>query len=190
MISLYVLMQDLLSAGYTLVLDDAETSSDLYLFKKNFVVMNALYQIKMQSEQEGFQLIISSLKIGFINQELIQNKSLNSLEDIDISADKSLAEYYLNWNNYDLADDQSVENLLNSFWNHYAKYNNLHKTDKKRLDAFSILGVESSASWKHIQQAYRKLITAHHPDKGGSGFQFIKIREAYLLLKFMRSKTH
>ena len=47
------------------------------------------------------------------------------------------------------------------------------------MDYYSILGVDKSASAQDIKQAYRKLASKHHPDKGGDGKLFQKIQEAY-----------
>lgn len=47
---------------------------------------------------------------------------------------------------------------------------------------YSILGVESTASAADIKQAYRRLASQHHPDKGGDKAQFQQIQEAYAVL--------
>lgn len=49
-------------------------------------------------------------------------------------------------------------------------------------DYYSILGVERTASSDQIKQAYRRLASRHHPDKGGDHAQFQQIQEAYAVL--------
>lgn len=57
----------------------------------------------------------------------------------------------------------------------------------KFQDYYKILGVEKSASLVEIKKAYRKLALKFHPDKNvdkaGANEKFIKIKEAYEVLK-------
>jgi molecular chaperone DnaJ len=47
------------------------------------------------------------------------------------------------------------------------------------MDHYSTLGVHRDATPEEIKQAYRKLASVHHPDRGGDTAQFQKIQEAY-----------
>lgn len=47
---------------------------------------------------------------------------------------------------------------------------------------YSILGVDRTANTADIKQAYRRLASQHHPDKGGDKAQFQQIQEAYAVL--------
>jgi curved DNA-binding protein len=49
-------------------------------------------------------------------------------------------------------------------------------------DYYKILGVDRSASSDAIKQAYRRLASKHHPDKGGDKAVFQEIQEAYNVL--------
>lgn len=49
-------------------------------------------------------------------------------------------------------------------------------------DYYQILGVDRGASDDDIKQAYRRLASAHHPDKGGDTAKFQEIQEAYATL--------
>ena len=49
-------------------------------------------------------------------------------------------------------------------------------------DYYSILGLERTASREQIKQAYRRLASKHHPDKGGDKALFQQIQEAYAVL--------
>lgn len=199
-VSLYSLMQRIEKAGYSLAshnkdeciatgddTGDGETASyELKLFRKNFIVMNALYQIKKDLQGSGFNLSISSLSIYLTPESQLkgQNLAVDNIDD-DIKADKALSEYYLEWGNYRASSQQVVDDLLNNFWKHFTKYNTSCADKDKRLYALKVLGVESDASWGKIKEAYRNKVAMYHPDKGGTSVQFIEIREAYQILNLI-----
>ena len=63
--------------------------------------------------------------------------------------------------------------------------------------ACNILGVPTNATYRVIKKAYRKLVQKYHPDKVSqygedairdAEIQFLKIKEAYELLKTRRKK--
>ena len=47
------------------------------------------------------------------------------------------------------------------------------------MDHYKILGVDKNSSPDQIKQAYRKLASIHHPDKGGDTAKFQQIQSAY-----------
>jgi len=188
-LSLYGLIKILEKSGYELIEKDINESNDLILFRKNFIVMNALYQLKIDLLDSDFELTISSLKIMLLTKSLDKGLGLPTESTDDILTAEALSEYYLNWDHYHLTNEQGVKELLDGFWDRFIDYNQGQNRYDKRLDSFQVLGLKSSASWKDIQQTYRQLITVYHPDKGGNGLKFIKIREAYLILKLTRSKS-
>lgn len=188
-LSLYELIKILEKLGYELIKKDVNESNDLTLFRENFIVMNALYQLKIDLLDSDFSLTISSLKIMLHTKSLDKGLGLPTESTDDILTTEALSEYYLNWNNYHLTNEQGVKELLDGFWNRFIDYNQGQNRYDKRLGSLQVLGLKSSASWKDIQQTYRQLITVYHPDKGGNSLEFIKIREAYLILKLTRSKS-
>ncbi len=50
------------------------------------------------------------------------------------------------------------------------------------MDYYEILGANQTSSAKAIKNAYRKLASRHHPDKGGDAEEFKKIQKAYDVL--------
>jgi DnaJ-class molecular chaperone len=52
-----------------------------------------------------------------------------------------------------------------------------------KLDYYTVLGLTAKATQEDIAKAYRKKALIHHPDKGGSHLEMIKINEAYEILK-------
>ncbi len=181
-LSLYQLMGILEKNNYDITFSSINSSHDLLLFRKNFVVMNALYQLKNDLLDSDYTLKISSLEIILLSAD----KKNQCVTEDDAVSNASLSNYYLDWNNFTSTNEGDVEKLLNNFWSQYSKLSLESNEIDKRLDSLHILGLEFNASWKNIQQAYRKLIIVCHPDKGGDTLQFIKIREAYLILKLTR----
>lgn len=49
-------------------------------------------------------------------------------------------------------------------------------------DFYQILGVDRRASAEEIKQAYRRMASQHHPDKGGDKERFQEIQQAYAVL--------
>lgn len=47
------------------------------------------------------------------------------------------------------------------------------------MNYYQVLGVPNTASAEEIKQAYRRLASKHHPDKGGDTSTFQQIQEAY-----------
>jgi len=180
---IYQLITTLENNNYVLVKNISNQSHDLILFQKNFVVMNALYQLKKDLIETGYGLSISSLKIELIPEVESGQSLLSKIEqDCDKTSD-ALSLYYLNWGNFNQVDEGQVKGLLNDFWLRFEKNSKKQTKIDKRLDSLHVLGLESNASWKNIQQTYRQLVIMCHPDKGGNSLQFIKIREAYIFLK-------
>ena len=54
----------------------------------------------------------------------------------------------------------------------------LNKRSSIPTEAFSILNLLHTASIDDVKSRYRELSFIHHPDKGGSNIEFIKITEA------------
>lgn len=186
-LSLYKLMQILEKSGYDLNQSnsnkyDTNKCDKVKLFRKNFIVMNALYQIKLDLSDSGYVLFISSLKIKLITANAKQEIQVD--EELTAAA---LSEYYLNWDNYYLTEKEDVEALFCDFWQQFSEFNTTQNRIDKRLDSLLVLGLESTASWKDIQRTYRQLVNIYHPDKDGNSHKFIEIRQAFLVLKFTQN---
>lgn len=143
---------------------------DLVLFRKHFLVMNALYRLQEQLAGEGLQLRIDPL--------LIVLEPGAERGEGELAADQPLRRYYLDWDNLQQTSAADVAALLRGFWEQY------HALDRQ-AEALRLLGLAEveELTWGAIQRRYRQLATLHHPDKGGEAERFIEIRAAYQLLR-------
>ena len=152
---------------FTMVLSKA---SDLVLFQRHFLIMNALYHLQSQLLEEGLCLHISPLKIVIDTLPSGATKSVGELNE-----SSELREYYLDLNNFESTTEQDVDALLRGFWERYVSLD-------KTVEAFAQLGLAVEATWREVKEAYRQLAAEHHPDRGGDQDRFIEIRTAYEVL--------
>ena len=146
---------------------DTEVSSSLLLFQKHFLLFHVLYSINQQrlADNQG-ALQISPLLI----------KQLDHVEaDTQIGEIEPLSVYYLALENLASATDDNVSDLLDAFWVKYLK-------NEKRGNALKVLGLNDPVTDTKIVQRYRKLVSVHHPDKGGDKDKIQEINEAYAVL--------
>jgi hypothetical protein len=144
-------------------------SPQLALFRKHFLVMNALYQLQTQLFEKGVYLAISPLDIRL---SPVAEAGVAGLPDGNTVA--PLREYYLDWKNFDQTGEE-IEFMLRRFHERYLAID-------ERLDALRTLGLPADAPWATVKQAYRRLAALHHPDKGGDSARFRAVRAAYELL--------
>lgn len=146
---------------------DTEVSSSLLLFQKHFLLFHVLYSINQQrlADKQG-ALQISPLLI----------KQLDYVEaDTQIGEPEPLSVYYLNLENLASTTDDNISDLLDAFWVKYLK-------NEQRGDALKVLGLNDPVTDTKIIQCYRKLVSVHHPDKGGDKDKIQEINEAYAAL--------
>ncbi|MBV1905241.1 MAG: DnaJ domain-containing protein [Pseudomonadales bacterium] len=160
---------DQCSNELALLVTDSE-QSELALFQKNFFLMNALYQIQVQVLEEGYFLSVSPLDIQLTDSDSTAGSQLA------VGGGGKLATYYLNWDNLKSISSDEVEHLLNQFWERYLSLD-------KEQEAKEILGIRGNLAWTETVATYRRLASENHPDRGGSAANFVKIREAYEVLK-------
>ena len=148
----------------------AGESADLVLFRKHFLVMNALYQLQSELFDTGMYLTVSPLDIRL---EPVQMSKLTS-PPTDNAA--PLRAYYLNWDNLMQTGHTDVAAMLRRFQERYLALD-------ERIQAMQTLDLPVDAPWETIKQSYRRLAAQHHPDKGGDPARFRAIRVAYEILQ-------
>lgn len=167
-LSEYELLQRLEPAG---ALGEAVADPQLQLFRKHFLLMNALYRLQRTLwDEERIHLRISPLRIAL---EPMTNVStmLPAPE-----SDAALRDYYLDWQQFARTDGAAVAALLAGFWRR------LHD-GRGRTAALAALELPADADWPRIKRQYRRLAAACHPDRGGDAARFLDVRAAYELLR-------
>lgn len=145
------------------------------LFKRNFLVMNALYQLQLQLVPD-YHLHIASLHI-----ELVNTPSHTALLQAE-----PLRDYYLDWHNYDTSNDE-IAALLDNFWQHFGQQTSVNTTKKltplQHQEIRERWNLNTEYSLKDVQKRWRQLALKHHPDKQGSAVVFKQIQGEYEQLK-------
>ena len=167
-LAIHELLQELKIVSKIPSLDD---DVQLALFKLNWLMMNALYQLQASLFNEGYYLFISTLDIHL--QPL--NHDAEAAVKQEVSR-QPLRDYYLDWQNFSDTTKEEVQALLDGVWQEYISGDEQDKS-------YNVLGLEVNASFQLIRKTYRKLAGQFHPDKGGDPVKFMEIREAYEVLK-------
>jgi len=200
-VSEYDLIDILKKAPYQFF-DDASLREPLMLFKTHFIVFHALYQLKRRWIEQGEGVLdIHTLNIK-LNQESAHSDNNSAHSDKNSthgdnykdkeSQDKvgaiteadALAEYYLDWGNFEKADRKSVDALLNAFWQRMAS-GNAHTFEQEDIaDAHALLGLpqDEHVSLSVLKRVYKKALQLVHPDKGGTQQEAQDVIHAYQLL--------
>ena len=152
-------------------LPDFDDDEQLALFKLNWLMMNALYQLQQALLGDGYYLQISTLEIMLspLNKHGPQAQQ-QTLQH------QPLRDYYLDWKNFSNTTIDEVQSMLEGVWQEYLN-------PGQQLAAYKTLGLEGGESWAQVKKAYRKLVVVHHPDKGGQASRFMEVRQAYECLK-------
>ncbi|WP_429190996.1 DNA-J related domain-containing protein [Aeromonas veronii] len=161
------LMAALRQQGAIPVLADDE---QLQLFRVNFLIMNALYQLQAELYEEGWWLMISALDIRL--EPLASNADAGSA----LVRGEALRSYYLDWQVFWQTDRAEVEALLNRFWRAY-------DGEGHKAEALALFELNEGASQEAIRRRWRELALLHHPDRGGNAETFIRIRWAWEVLR-------
>jgi len=146
----------------------------LALFQAHFLTMNALYQIQSLNLSVGRYLSISAIKI-----EWLQVTERGGTE-LDFGG-SNLRDYYCDWQNFAKASTESVEGLLDGFWQRFLSQ------DEKQA-ALAELDLIEPLEFTTVKARYRQLAMEYHPDRGGSDEALAKINNAYGTLKRCFSK--
>ncbi|MYM62303.1 DNA-J related domain-containing protein [Pseudomaricurvus sp. HS19] len=157
------------------LLDPAYGRDSMALFHAHFLTMNALYQLRtMLWNEQQWSLLITPLEIRL--------QSTGSGEGIlaGDTADERLAQYYLDWSNFQRADRRSIGEMLQEFWRRFVR-------PPGRESALQVLGLQDPVSDGEIRQRYRQRVMECHPDRGGSVDDMVALNRAMETLRHPRN---
>lgn len=155
-------------------------TDSLGLYRLHCLLFNALYQWQQEwLRSENIYLQVSALKIGKMPAQQRTRPGLSgALTD---AVDAKLAAFYLDWEQWADTDRDEVEALLQSFWTRYLQ-DGRSGDCQQRQSALATLNLQDPVTPVEIKQAYRRLISRHHPDRGGDTAYVQTLNEAVSIL--------
>ena len=157
------------------LLPDLDTDPNKALFKRNFLLMNALYQLQALLLPEQW------LKIQSLDIQLVTHIPANLT--LILERDIALRCYYLDWSQFETSTEE-IDALFTSFWTQYAHVtgDSLHRLDKSQ--ALKLFELNSDATNNDIRRQWRKLALKWHPDRpAGDASKFREVCEAWKILR-------
>jgi len=144
------------------------------LFKRNFLIMNALYQLQETLYPKQW-LQVEAMDI------ILMPMFRNASHVIDV--EDPLREYYSQWEHYE-ASEGEVKRLLNEFWTRYRKFVGGSNKDLNRQQALRLFELHDDATHFEIRKTWRKLALRWHPDRdNGNAEKFRILCEAWNILR-------
>ena len=184
-VSEYELIEILKKAPYRFF-DEASLREPLMLFKTHFIVFHALYQLKRDWIEQGegvLDIHTLNIKLDKEPDQAMGSKECAAKSSVVTEAD-TLAEYYLDWGNFEKADRKSVDALLNAFWQRMAGGKVYTFEPKDIVDAHALLGLPQGehVTLPILKRVYKKSLQLVHPDKGGTQKEAQDVIHAYQML--------
>ncbi len=154
------------------VLDDAPEKD---LFKRNFLIMNALYQLQ--------EILYPQKWLQVEAMDIVLMPMFRNANHV-IDPDEPLRDYYTNWTHYE-ASEGEVKRLLNEFWTRYRRFVGGETVSHlNRHEALRLFDLPSDATSFEIRKTWRKLALRWHPDRdNGDAEQFRILCAAWNVLR-------
>lgn len=158
--------------GYIPLLDPLPEKD---LFKRNFLIMNALYQLQETLYPDNW-LQVAAMDIVLMSSHHVSGHEVDHQDP--------LRDYYIQWQNYE-ADEGEVKRLLNDFWSKYRHFVGSHNgKDMDREKALRLFELPYDSSQSDIRRTWRKLALKWHPDReSGNSERFRILCEAWNVLR-------
>lgn len=149
---------------------EADLRDPLSLFRTHFTLFNALYRLDEQLVADQLQLDISPLCIRLLPRSASQP---------ELTRTDPLRSYYLDLQQLNETDREQVAAMLDG------SFSRIHEKDEQTaaLACLGFVGVQPLPTAGEIRQAYRRLASRHHPDRGGCNQRLQQINQAMALLK-------
>lgn len=157
------------------LLPDLDNDANKALFKRNFLLMNALYQLQEMLLPEQW------LQVKAMDIQLSMQPPTDLI--LMLEQDIALRSYYLDWCHFETSSE-SIEAMFTHFWGRYEHSlgKSVHILDK--VKALQIFELDSTASKQDIRRQWRKLALKWHPDRAsGDALKFLQACEAWQVLR-------
>lgn len=174
---IHYLASELQAQGF---LPELDNDANKALFKRNFLLMNALYQLQEMLLPDSW-LQVKSLDIQLSK---IMPTDITTTLDQDVA----LRSYYLNWAHFETSTEE-IDVLLSQFWGAYSSTISKSKVLMDKSSALHVFDLEESASMQDIRHQWRKLALKWHPDRSsGNAVNFRQVCDAWQALRHLDSK--
>jgi len=145
------------------------------LFKRNFLLMNALYELQ--------DILLPKQWLQVKSMEIQLFRIVPSNADLLHRQDAALRDYYLDWKNYDTCINV-VREMLESFWTSYQQYIGINIQLMNKGHALKVFELDETASDRDIRRQWKKLALKWHPDRDqGNAERFKEVCEAWQTLR-------
>lgn len=169
-VSEHALIKELVEEG---LLPAGFNDGSLALFQTHFLLFNALY--RLQDELASHQL---ALEIGLVNIRVREQQVAQS-SALDVGRQASLREYYLDWSHFNGATEESVDELLERFWQQFGPG---QVATSEKAAALASLQLTEPVTYAEIKMRYRRLVMREHPDRGGDNARLQALNDAMAVL--------
>lgn len=157
------------------LMQDLDEDQQKALFKRNFLLMNALFQLQ--------ELLLPEHWLQVKAMEIQIFKVIPTNLDSSLREDDALREYYLNWINYDTCPN-IIKEMLESFWSRYENYIGTNSNLMHKEQALKVFELNLDATNREVRRRWRKLALKWHPDRpDGNAAQFRQVCEAWQTLR-------
>jgi hypothetical protein len=157
------------------LLPDLDDDVNKALFKRNFLLMNALYQLQ--------EILLPDhwLQVQAMDIQLLPQFPTNL--GFTLEQDATLRNYYLDWGYFDTSSE-SIEKMFTRFWSDYDYYLGKHEHMIDKTNALQIFELEKGATKQDIRHQWRKLALKWHPDRSsGNALKFREVCGAWQKLR-------
>ncbi|OLQ91019.1 molecular chaperone DnaJ [Vibrio panuliri] len=171
----HTLASELIALELMPVLDEKPEKD---LFKRNFLIMNALYQLQETLYPDHY-VQVEAMDIALLsNRGVVHRLSLDNQDP--------LRDYYTQWQHYE-AEQGEIRRLLDEFWTRYRDFVGSTQAkfgDVTRDKALRVFELSEGASELEIRKRWRKLALKWHPDRqNGDSEKFRLVCEAWNVLR-------
>ncbi len=156
----------------TLFAEPGALREPLLLFQTHFLLFHALYRLSDSLVEQGLELQVHALSIRMLPRGRAQQQG-TVLREAD-----PLRTYYLDWERWLTTQGEDVERLLKGF-----RQSSISVSRQEVAAALDTFELEEPVDARRIKQRYRELMSAHHPDRGGSTDRVQGVNQALLILQ-------